>query len=438
MGLNLRARWLSLLNTLWFVPSLISAAYVVLAEGLVRFDDAEHFDSDWVFRGSGQAARTVLSVIAGSLITVAGLTFSVTMVVLQLTSSQFSPRVVRNYLGDRVAQLTIGSFVGIFAYCLVALRSIGDVANGAAAVPRLTITVASALALVALAMLIAFIHHIAQLVQASELTARLFRETLTAVDRLYPDPFEGTRAEDADELLAEWRSEGTPGVVRADEPGFVRTVDLRRFAAGLPEPRPRVHVRLAPGDFVHADQPIAEIWPPVCAEEIRDLVLRHVAVRGERDIDKDAHFGIRQLTDIALRAISPSVNDPTTAATCIAYIRSTLTRLAARSFPSGICDAGGGGEPVVARRRPFAEYVDAFAEIGRYAAGDARIACDLLAALAAVAEAARGVGAEDRVREALSIAAAVGEQALAEVRSTRDRGLVEAALKGGGGGILLR
>jgi uncharacterized membrane protein len=209
MPFNLRSRWLNLLHTLWFVPSAVSAAYIALAAVLVRIDDAEHFQSGWVFGGNDQAARTVLSVIAGSLITVAGLTFSVSMVVLQLTASQVSARVVRNYVGDRVAQLTIGSFVGIFAYCLVALRSIGNIAGERAAVPRLTLTVASGLALFALAMLIAFIHHITQLVQASELTARVGRQTLRAIERLYPAQFVGAgrrSGRDRRPLVSGWPS----------------------------------------------------------------------------------------------------------------------------------------------------------------------------------------------------------------------------------------
>lgn len=429
VGINPRARWLNLLHTLWFVPSVISVAYVALAEALVRLDGAERFRNALVFGGNGHAARTVLSVIAGSLITVAGLTFSVTMIVLQLTSSQFSPRVLRNYLGDRVAQVTIGSFVGIFAYCLLALRSIGDVADGAP-VPRLTITVASALALFALAMLIAFIHHIAQLVQASELTARLGRQTLDAVERLYPEQFgEGTEGETADDVLARWRDDGRPGLVPQDTPGFVQTVELGSLVRSLPKPRPRVHVLVAPGDFAFADEPIAEVWPRGCADEVRRLLWRTITVGGERDVDQDAHFGIRQLTDIALRAISPSVNDPTTAATCIAYIRSVLTRLAAREFPSEVRRDSEDGEPLVVRRRSFAEYLEALAEIGRYGAGDARIAGDLLAALAAIAAAAAARGADERALQTRTIAESIGEQALEQARSARDRALVAAALQ---------
>lgn len=430
MRFTLHARWLNLLRTLWFLPSVIAAGYIGLAEGLVRLDAAEQFRGAWVFGGSGHAARTVLSVIAGSLITVAGVTFSLTMIVLQLTSSQFSPRVLRNYLGDRVAQLTIGSFIGIFAYCLLALRSIGNVAGGSDSLPRLTVTVASALALVALAMLIVFINHIAQLVQASELTARLGRQTLAAIDRLYPQRFgESADVDDAASVVGRWRSEARPGIVRAECPGFVQAVELRSLAQGLSDPRPRVHILVAPGDFAHIDQPLAEIWPELCADGLRRLVLRCVTVNGERDIEQDAHFGVRQLTDIALRAISPGVNDPTTAATCIGYIRSILTRLAARELPSSVRHDRRDAEPFVVRRRTFEQYLESLAEIGRYAGGDARIALDLIAALTAVAETAGEAGADDRAEAALTIAEAVAEQALDEARQSRNRSLVERALQ---------
>ena len=430
MGLNVRSRWLNLLHTLWFLPTLISAGYVALAVGLVHFDAQVKPEDPWVFSGSAHAARTVLSTIAGSLITVAGLTFSVTMIVLQLTSTQFSPRIVRNYLGDRIAQLTIGSFVGIFAYCLVALRSIGAAGADHVPVPRLTVTVASALALLSLVLLVVFIHHIAQLVQASELTARLGTGTLEAVDQLYPEAYDGRHSdEDADELVARWRGAGTRGVVRAHRPGFVQGIELAVIEHRLGEPRPRLHVLVAPGDFVGDGDPLVEVWPAERADELRGPVGRAVTIGGERDIGQDAHFGVRQLTDIALRAISPSVNDPTTAATCIGYLRSILVRLAARDLPERVHRPAEGGEPLVVRRRGFDEYVDALAEIGRYASGDARIVRDLLATAGRVIETALDCGAALRAHETLAVAEAIAEQALDEVRSGRDRAIVEVALE---------
>jgi uncharacterized membrane protein len=266
-------------------------------------------------------------------------------------------------------------------------------------------------------------------VQASELTARLGQQTLAAIDRLYPERFGTGEDDDGASLVDRWRNEGRPGVVRAERPGFVQVVELQALARGLPAPRPRVHVLVAPGDFAHVDEPVAEIWPEPCAETLRRLVLRSVIVSSERDIEQDAHFGVRQLTDIALRAISPSVNDPTTAATCIGYIRSVLTRLASRGFPSSIRRDRADAEPLVVRQRSFEEYLESLAEIGRYAGGDARIALDLLAALSATAEAAAAAEAADRVEAVLRLAEAIGEQALAEARQSRDRELVHDALQ---------
>jgi uncharacterized membrane protein len=171
------------------------------------------------------------------------------------------------------------------------------------------------------------------------------------------------------------------------------------------------------------------VWPAEAVAALNDATARAIAIAGERDIDQDAHFGIRQLTDIALRALSPGINDPTTAATCIGYLRTTLARLAGRALPSRVQRPEGGGEPLIVRRREFAEYLDTFAEIGRYAKGDGRIVRDLLHAAEAIAAAAVAANAEARALETLSVAQAIAEQALDEVRSARDRGLVMAALE---------
>ena len=427
MTVNLRARWLNLLHTLWFLPTLIGAGYVALALGLVHLD-ATLKPRAIVFSGSAQAARTVLQTIADALITTAGLTFSVTMVVLQLASTQFSPRVLRNFLGDRIAQLTIGAFVGIFAYCLVALRSIGASGVAHVPVPRLTVTVASVLALLALVLLVVFIHHFASMIQASELTSSLGGETKDAIDVLYPEPFADPGEEDPADIVARWRGAVRGGIVRAEHGGFVQSIDLDALESRLPDRRPRLHVLVAPGDFVGGDEPIAEVWPEEARDDVREALSEAMSIAGERDIGQDAHFGVRQLVDIALKAISPAMNDPTTAATCLGYLRAALVALAGRDMPSGVRRPDG-GEPIVVRRRAFGEYLDTLAEIGRYANGDARVVRDLLGTLQRVAESARAAGAEARSLDVLGVAEAVAEQALDEARSGRDRALVEAALE---------
>ena len=179
---------LDALHGLWLVPGAIAAAYGGLAIAMVEVDQRTGLSSGPLFEGDGSAARTVLSVIAGSLITVAGLTFSITIVVLQLTSSQFSPRILRTFFGDRLTQITVGSFVGIFVYSLLVLRSVGGSATNAF-VPRFGVTIATALAILAVALLIIFIHHVTQLIQVSHVTGAITKETLERLDTLYPAPY---------------------------------------------------------------------------------------------------------------------------------------------------------------------------------------------------------------------------------------------------------
>lgn len=177
---RIRSLWLDLSQNLWFIPGLIIVVFAALGIGLVQLD--EHLDLEgvaWIFKGDGSAARTVLSVIAGSLITVAGLTFSITMVVLQLASSQFSPRVLRSFFADRVVQVTIGTYVGTFIYSILVLRAVGSF-GGSGFVPRLSVTGASLLGIAAVLLLIVFLNHVAQMVQVSHVTADIARATLSS------------------------------------------------------------------------------------------------------------------------------------------------------------------------------------------------------------------------------------------------------------------
>lgn len=420
----LASAWLRVADTLWFVPGLIGLGFAVLALVLVEVDDRVNLrGAPFVFAGGQDAARTVLSVIAGSLITVAGVTFSITVVVLQLASSQFSPRALENFFGDRPTQITVGAFVGIFTYALLVLRSVGTFDEGES-VPRLSVTVASALGIVAMAVLVFFIHHIVQMIRASSITARIGHATLEAIDRLYPEQYAEPADVPAADLVAEW-SEERGATVGAARPGYVERVSLDDLVEELGHGPEHIHVTVSPGDFVGADDPIAVVWPAASAEHCVGAARRAILVGDERTMLEDAAFGIRQLTDIALRAISPSLNDPTTAYTCIGYIRSALTRLAARSFPSRVRRYPERGITFVVRERTFDEYLEALQEIGRSARGDARIAGALLEALAATAGAAVRADAWGRASTALELARVIAGQAQDEAGSDHDRASIE-------------
>lgn len=422
MGQNPRALLRKVSQNLGVIPGVIVVLFAALGIGLVELDQRLDLDGvQVVFRGDGSAARTVLSVIAGSLITVAGLTFSITMVVLQLASSQFSPRILRTFFGDRVTQITIGIFVGTFVYSILVLRAVGSLGTNGF-VPRLSVTVASLLGIGAAMLLVVFLHHVSQLIQVSHVAATIAHDTLGRTDVLYAERYgEAAEHEPPDALLAAWRRDQAPERVLPPRPGYVQRVELDDLARAMGGLARRVAVLVCPGDFVSIETPIAEVWPREGAEAWRERVLSAVTIASERDLDQDVDFGLRQLTDTALKAISPSVNDPTTAVTCIGYVRAILVRLTERASAPSVRRFPDRELAIVARQRRFDEYCESLLQINRYVAGDGWVGGELLLALRGCAQAAARCGAAERLGVVNAVAETIAAQTLAEVKNDRDR-----------------
>jgi uncharacterized membrane protein len=425
MGSLLRTRLRNLSQGLWFVPSLAVVALGALAFLLVQVDEGIRWTSTtWVFGGDPNAARTVLSTIAGSLITVAGLTFSVTMVVLQLASSQFSPRVLPNVLGDRLTQITVGTFVGIFVYCLVALRAVG----AHSFVPRLTVTVASGLAVLAVVLLIVFIHHVSTMIQVSHVASRIGRSTLKQLDVLHPAAYgEAGADEDAEAVLGGWYGASEPATVHAAEPGFVVDVAVDALVEGLEGVR--LHVPVVPGDFVTPGTPLVLVWPADRYDPCSRRARRAIPVARERTAAADVGFGVRQLADVALRAISPGVNDPTTAITCLGYLRAIVERLAGRDFPSEVRRWPDRDVVAVVARRPFEQYVHELDEVSRYAGADLRVVRALLETCAGAARAAAAAGAAARVETLHAAVERIAARAAPQLLGDADRSELSALVE---------
>lgn len=415
---RIKGRWRELSQSLGFVPGVIVVVFAVLGIGLVELD--RHVDISgyrFIFGGDGSAARTVLSVVAGSLITVAGLTFSITIVVLQLASSQFSPRILRTFFGDRITQLTIGTYVGTFVYSLLVLRAVGSFGD-AGFVPRLSITFASLFGIGAVVLLVVYLHHVSKMIQVSHVTARISHDALARIESLYPRGF-GEPAEDESptQLLASWRSQDA-GRVLPRRPGYVQYVS---FGEDLGSRAERLAILVRPGDFVSIEVPIAEVWPPEAVDGCRAGLLDAVTIRDERDVSQDLDFAIRQLADIAIKAMSPGINDPMTAVTCVSYMRSILVRVTERADPPEVRQFPDRGLTAIVRGRHYEEYLESFLQLNRYVGGDAWVIGEMLKALMACREAAYGCGAQVRVRSIDSVAATIAERAADELKGDRDR-----------------
>ncbi len=338
---RLREGWRRLLGTLWFIPSVIVIGAIVLAIGMVELSTRidGHVLARWplIFGATADSSRAMLSAIASGMITVAGLTFSLTVVAVTQASSQFTPRILRNFMSDRPNQLVLGTFVGIFAYCLVVLRTIRSVAERTF-VPSLAVFLGIVLAIVGIAVLIYFVHHIASTLQASSIVARVAQDTFGTIDVLFPhdvgDDTDDAKYEESRVIMhraAEvdhWRPVSSPWT------GYVQGVDVDALLAAACDAHGVIRMDCGPGDFVIGETSLASVGngttQPGATHKLDRRVARAYTIGKYRIVDEDVAFGLRQLVDISLRALSPGVNDTTTAVTCVDYIGAILVRLAPR------------------------------------------------------------------------------------------------------------
>jgi len=379
--------WYDLHDSLWFIPTLLTAISAALALLMVRLDRAlltrRGPGVDWLFDAGAAGAREVLSAIASTTITVTGVVFSITIVALQLASSQFSPRVLRTFTGDRGNKLVLGVFIATFTYCLLVLRTVREAPeDGAAFVPAASVTLAIVLALVAVGFLIYYVNHAAHSIRAAVIIDRATTDTLGLVDELFPAGT-GRPAPTPPPPPA-----APPALVRTEAGGYLQAIDEDALFA-LAEGE-ALTIRLEPliGDHLLPGSALAAAWPAASlTPKVRDSIRRAVVLGPERTLQHDLAFGVRQLADIAVKALSPGINDPTTAVVAIDRLAEILTTLAHRPRPAEVRTGRDGTTRLLARGPAFARLVEtAFAQIRHYGAADAVVVEHLVATLGRMAD----------------------------------------------------
>jgi uncharacterized membrane protein len=320
-------------GSLWPLPAAMIVAAVALAFGTLALDEshvAKTFGFD-IFRAGPSGARSTLSALATSLMTIAGVSISLTMIVLQLASNQYSPRVVRTLLRDWLLQIVFGAYVATFTYVLLILRSIrSSDEDSHDFVAPISVTSSVVLGTACVVLLVVFVHHVARSLRAASIVDRISRETAGAIDTLFPDEV-GTPREPAPDSPPH---SGAPRTVHAREPGYVALIDDGSF----PRDATLVEVPIRIGDFVRRGDVLARVWgaPDRSSrdEEAAPHMVEGFVLTSERTMQQDVRLGFQLLTDVALRALSPGVNDPTTAIDCVNRIGDLLCRLAKREFPA--------------------------------------------------------------------------------------------------------
>ncbi|MFK5646891.1 DUF2254 domain-containing protein [Ornithinimicrobium sp. LYQ121] len=327
------SRWDRVWRPFWVLPMVIVVAATVAGIFMPELDRTLDDELPFFFPGGPSGARDMLGTIAGAMISVTGLVFSITMVVMQLASSQYSPRVLGDFLSSRVTQVTLGIFAASFTYALTVLRSVeGESGEGGMFVPQVSVTLGFVLVLASVGMFLAFIHHITDSIQVSSIVSHLGDDTVDVVDRYLPEPDAPGARLGTDTWVPE---EGlTPQTVPAQEHGAIVEVDHRELVAWAAEHDAVVEVLLQVGAFVPQGAPAIRVWraagaPELDASELEPL-RRLVVVEKDRFFNQDPAFGVRKLVDIAERALSPGINDPTTGVQVLdelhRILRLTVTR----------------------------------------------------------------------------------------------------------------
>jgi uncharacterized membrane protein len=337
----------------WVLPLSMSVAAGVIATFTLWLDDRYDGTLGGLLSAGGPVgAQNVLTTVAASMVTVGATVLSVTVVAMQLASTQFGPRILTNFVRDRVNQAALGSFVAVFVNALLVLRRTND---NPATIPRISLMVTLLLTFGAVAMLVVFVHHIATTIQAMNIVGRISRDVQEVMDRRFPDPHDADEARPAG---SDVDLEGRGSPVLALRSGYLQLIDLEKLL-GLCEEHDLV-LRFAhrPGKFVVDGTPVAHAWSgdgrqPADLDDGLGRELAGAFVTGPRRThDQDAEFPAKQLVEVAVRSLSPAINDPITACACTDHLGAALCRLAGRREPPTTI-AGGDGRPRLVHGDPL-------------------------------------------------------------------------------------
>jgi uncharacterized membrane protein len=331
-------------SSYWFVPSVMVVIAIIVGALAVWLDSgpaSDLFDGiGWYQKSKPEGAREVLSTIAGSMITVAGVVFSITIVAISFAANQYGPRILTNFMANRGNQVTLGTFIATFVYSIVVLRTI--YAGEEAFVPQLAVMIAMVLALCSILVLIYFIHHVPQSIHINTITSQVGRQLIDSIDERFPacfgdPPEQPEEQQDGFARMVEtaFGSGGDYAQISCNKDGYLQAVDDGRLVSAARNHDLLICVKRSPGHFLFRGRTIALAWPASrvtgeAAEDIRSSW----SLGSRRTPGQDILFLIDELVEIGGRALSTGVNDPYTAMTCLDWLSAAAAELARRQPPS--------------------------------------------------------------------------------------------------------
>ncbi|CAN5731544.1 DUF2254 domain-containing protein [soil metagenome] len=359
MKTRLSDAWSLIVGSFWFLPGVMALSSVMLAIGTLWVDSA--FDIDWgagrglIYAGGVSGGREVLSTIAGSMMTVTGVVFSITIVTLSLTSNQYGPRLLRNFMSNRSNQIVLGTFISTFTYCLVVLRTLRD-DDETVIVPEISISIGVLLALVSVGVLIFFIHHISSSIQASSILSGVGHELDAAIESLYPERIGKGERPSSDS----WTTQPSatyghpPHPLTIGKAGYIRAIDPQGMMAVASDHDLVIRLECGPGAFVFRDSRIGTVWSgSKLDDELVQRIRGNVILGNQRTAHQDVEYLMSQLVQPALLALSTGVNNSLVAITAIDWMGAALATLAGRQIPSDYRYDDGGNLRIISASLTF-------------------------------------------------------------------------------------
>lgn len=396
--------WIETRSSYWFVPSIMACLAILFSVATTAIDAG--IDTDWpekipfVYSNQPDGARALLATVAGSMITVTGITFSLTLLAVSHATSQFGPRLLTNFMRDRGNQITLGTFIATFLYCLMVLRTVQnaesrtgttDAANEPlnAFVPHLSILVAILLTIASVGVLIYFIHHIPESIRLSKVVAEVGRELLKAVPTLFP---EAIAEEQPDSLERDPRLDlpdhfaELAARVASNGDGYIQAIDSEGLLHLAKQHDLVLQICARPGNFVSKGQPLLLVSPNDKLTDELESNLEFSFARGShRTSNQNSLFLVDQLVEVTARALSPGVNDPMTAMTCMDWLQSVLIQVTNRGNPESCRFDESGTLRIVAEAITFCDFCQAvFAQLRPYVASDRNAAFHMVKMIANV------------------------------------------------------
>jgi len=418
--------WKELMMTFWFLPVLIICLAILLSITLVIFDNSITISEDsWVhffLVNNSDSARSILSTISGAMISVAGTVFSVTLVALTLASSQFGSRLIKNFMYVKLNQTVLGSYIATYLYCLLVLSSIKDI-DGYTFIPSISILVAIFAAIANIILLIIFIHQIAVSIQADKVVSDISDFITTNLETLFPEKIDEAQISkkkiDITSAISAYQKQVS---IKSPNSGYIQYISSEDLVNLVTKQDSLLIVHHRPGNYLVKGIEIAELrthskWE----QEAIEKLLNQFVIGKTKTPQQDVEYSIHQIVEIAVRALSPGVNDPYTAIACIDNLTSTMSYLAEAKFPSKYRLDEEDNLRVIVKTFDFEGVLNiAFNQIRQFSTGSAAVIIRLMEALTTIQKFTKTEDHKKAVIKHAEMVLFIGEQTIKEANDIED------------------